>query len=129
MKCLKPLYACDGMDITTIEALGNRKIGYHPLQQRLDRMNGTQCGFCTPGMIMNMHALMDRAPLDMATIERSFSGNMCRCTGYRPILDTFKSFARDACPKLLAKCMVIVYGVTLPISYDHILCVCVCFIL
>lgn len=107
IQCLKPLYACDGMDITTVEGLGDRRRGYHPLQLRLDECAGTQCGYCTPGMIMNMHGLMAMGgPLSMSRIEKSFAGNMCRCTGYRPILDAFKSFARDAPSDLVEKCTV-----------------------
>lgn len=108
-KCLKPLYACDGMDITTIEGLGDRRRGYHPMQLRLVECAGTQCGYCTPGMIMNMHSLMASSnSLSMLEIEHSLGGNLCRCTGYRSILDSFKSFAFDAPKKLVQKCMVII---------------------
>lgn len=97
------MYACDGLDITTIEGIGNRKIGYHLLQQRLNKLNGSQCGYCSPGMIVNMYSMLKAADgqLSMIDIERSFGGNICRCTGYRPILDAFKSFASDADRKLL----------------------------
>lgn len=101
-QCLKPFHTCNGTDITTVEGLGDRRRGYHPLQLRLDDCSGTQCGYCTPGMVMNMHGLMaSGAPLNMVNIERSFAGNMCRCTGYRSILDAFKSFAVDAPAKLI----------------------------
>lgn len=59
-------------------------------------------------MLMNMHGLMASGlPLTMRTIERGLSGNMCRCTGYRPILDAFKSFAHNAPTELVNKFRVI----------------------
>ncbi|CAK1583031.1 unnamed protein product [Parnassius mnemosyne] len=96
--CLVHILSCHQWEITTIEGLGNRKDGYSPLQTRLAMFNGTQCGYCTPGWIMNMHSLYkgEQKKLTTQEIEKSFSGNICRCTGYRPILDTFKSFATDS---------------------------------
>lgn len=54
-QCLVPVLACHGYAITTIEGLGDKRQGYHQLQTRLAALNGTQCGYCTPGMIMNMY--------------------------------------------------------------------------
>ncbi|GLC34818.1 hypothetical protein PLESTB_001167600 [Pleodorina starrii] len=94
--CLCPLYAVEGMQVVTVEGLGNVRDGLHPVQQRLAVMHGSQCGFCTPGFVMSMYALLrscEEAPTE-EDIEDALGGNLCRCTGYRPILDAFKTFAK-----------------------------------
>lgn len=62
------------------------------------KMNGSQCGFCTSGFIMNMYSLLEskKGKITMSEVENSFGGNICRCTGYRPIMDAMKSFAIDS---------------------------------
>ncbi|KAL4224843.1 hypothetical protein ACF0H5_015539 [Mactra antiquata] len=94
--CLCPLYMCDGIEITTIEGIGSLQKGLHPIQSRLDKYNGSQCGFCSPAQIMNMYALLKKTSEPCKqTIEDSFDGILCRCTGYRSILDAMKSFSDD----------------------------------
>ncbi|CAB3227927.1 unnamed protein product [Arctia plantaginis] len=95
--CMTSITSCHGWDITTIEEVGNRKKGYHPLQTTLAKENGSQCGYCSPAWVMSMYSLLQNNPeITMLEIEKSLSGNICRCTGYRPILEAFKKFASDA---------------------------------
>lgn len=84
--CTVLAVACDGADVMTIEGLANRG-PLHPLQQAFIDHHALQCGFCTPGMIMLALDLLsqDSSPSD-AAIRRALTGNICRCTGYEPIV-------------------------------------------
>ncbi|WP_406698075.1 molybdopterin cofactor-binding domain-containing protein [Singulisphaera sp. Ch08] len=99
--CLRPLAALAGTHVTTVEGIGNVHDGLDPVQHRIAIGNGSQCGYCTPGFVMNMHSFL-RAhdqPTEQA-IENLFGGNLCRCTGYRPILSAMRTFASDYDPAL-----------------------------
>ncbi|KAI9889226.1 MAG: hypothetical protein M1814_005675 [Vezdaea aestivalis] len=101
--CLAPLASVDGKHVITIEGIGNVK-SPHPTQERLAKGNGSQCGFCTPGIVMSLYALIRNDPNPSEhDVEEAFDGNLCRCTGYRPILDAAQSFsAKNGCAKSTA---------------------------
>lgn len=92
--CLLPLAAVDGARVTTIEGLGSpRKL--HPLQAAFHYYYGSQCGFCTPGMILASAALLERNPSpSRQQIANALGGHHCRCTGYVKILDAVEAVAR-----------------------------------
>ncbi|KAH1185126.1 hypothetical protein KIL84_013067 [Mauremys mutica] len=100
--CLLPICSLHGSAVTTVEGVGSTKTRVHPIQERLAKCHGSQCGFCTPGMVMSMYALLRNHPEpSMEQITAALDGNLCRCTGYRPIIDTYKSFAGEtACCQL-----------------------------
>ncbi|KAK0704840.1 molybdopterin binding aldehyde oxidase/xanthine dehydrogenase [Lasiosphaeris hirsuta] len=91
--CLAPLVSVDGKHVITIEGIGNVKQP-HPTQERVAKSHGSQCGFCTPGIVMSLYALLrnNQSPTEH-DVEEAFDGNLCRCTGYRPILDAAQTFS------------------------------------
>ncbi|XP_041467689.1 xanthine dehydrogenase/oxidase-like [Lytechinus variegatus] len=94
--CLAPVCSVHGAAVTTVEGIGSTKSKLHPVQERIALAHGTQCGFCTPGMVMSMYTLLRNNPHpSMEEIQAALGGNLCRCTGYRPILEGYKSFAND----------------------------------
>ncbi|KAJ2519893.1 hypothetical protein H4217_002396 [Coemansia sp. RSA 1939] len=94
--CLAPLYTVDGKHVMTVEGLGT-SANPHPVQERIALLHGSQCGFCTPGFVMSLYTLLRNNPNPTEReIEECFDGNLCRCTGYRPILDAAKTFADQA---------------------------------
>ncbi|MCQ0970830.1 xanthine dehydrogenase small subunit [Paracoccus sp. TK19116] len=85
--CIRFLAACHGCHIVTIEHLRGRDGALHPVQKAMVEHHGSQCGFCTPGFVMSLYALWMHEPNpDMAEVETALQGNLCRCTGYEPIV-------------------------------------------
>jgi carbon-monoxide dehydrogenase small subunit len=83
--CLTMAYQCAGKEITTIEGLTTDQL--HPIQQAFLEEGGFQCGYCTPGMIISVEALLaDNPQPNQQAIEEGLCGNLCRCTGYGGIL-------------------------------------------
>ncbi|KAH9509471.1 hypothetical protein Btru_045986 [Bulinus truncatus] len=91
--CLAPLCAVHGIAVTTIEGIGSMRSKLHPLQRQIAENHGSQCGFCTPGIIMSMYALLRNHPHPkIEQLYDAMDGNLCRCTGYRPILESLYPF-------------------------------------
>ena len=88
LSCTMLTVECDGMRVTTIEGLEDPKSGQlHPLQQSFIDYTAFQCGFCTPGMIMSIKALLDKNPNPTdEDVRRSIDGNLCRCGSYPNII-------------------------------------------
>jgi xanthine dehydrogenase small subunit len=85
--CIRFLPTLDGCHVLTVEHLKDPDGTLHPVQQAMVDCHGSQCGFCTPGFVMSLLALWlnERAP-SMQRIEDALAGNLCRCTGYEPII-------------------------------------------
>lgn len=86
--CIRFLPAIDGRHLITVEGLKDRDGALHPVQRAMVEAHGSQCGFCTPGFVMSLFALWhgQKAPAREDVLQ-ALAGNLCRCTGYRPILD------------------------------------------
>jgi aerobic carbon-monoxide dehydrogenase small subunit len=96
--CLMFAVQADGCAITTVRGLAGAG-ELHPLQQSFLEHAGSQCGFCTPGMILTAKWYLDRHPdADREELRSALSGNLCRCTGYTKILDAVEAY-RDALRK------------------------------
>ncbi len=88
--CLALAVQCEGSDIVTIEGLRKDPLGVVLMDEFLTT-GGTQCGFCTPGMIISAWALLKRYPNPTEDeIRDALEGNLCRCTGYQPIVEAIK---------------------------------------
>ncbi|HEX7052670.1 MAG TPA: (2Fe-2S)-binding protein [Burkholderiales bacterium] len=99
LSCLTLALECEGRSVETIEGVA-RGPELHPLQAAFAEFGGSQCGYCTPGVIMTAKALLDRNPSPTRQeIKEATSGNLCRCTGYQQIVDAIE----DAAAKLRAE--------------------------
>ncbi|KAG5876926.1 hypothetical protein JTB14_007389 [Gonioctena quinquepunctata] len=94
--CLAPICSLHGLAVTTVEGIGSTKTKLHPVQERIAAAHGSQCGFCTPGIVMSMYTLLRNSPRPkVEEMELAFQGNLCRCTGYRPIIEGYKTFTEE----------------------------------
>ena len=89
--CISFLPTINGKHLILIENLSlDNKL--HPIQEAMVKFHGSQCGFCTPGFVMSLFAMYKNfSKFSEETIDETLSGNLCRCTGYRPIIDAAKS--------------------------------------
>jgi len=96
LSCLLLAVESTGRRVTTVEGLASG--GHlHPLQECFADLGAAQCGYCTPGMLMTAKALLDKEPHpSRERISEALSGNLCRCTGYRQIIEAVESAAERA---------------------------------
>lgn len=95
MSCLVPAAQAAGSDVSTVEGLASDDSTLHPIQQAFIDEFAVQCGFCTPGFLMSAAALLDEVDQpDDNQIRLGLSGNLCRCTGYYPIIEAVRTAAR-----------------------------------
>ena len=92
--CIRFLGSVNGCHVVTVEHLKGQDGALHPVQQAMVDFHGSQCGFCTPGFVMSLYALwMRRADPTEADIEKALQGNLCRCTGYQPIVKAARAIS------------------------------------
>ena len=90
--CIFPAVEAEGKSITTIEGIADGKGGLHPIQKAFIEHGAIQCGFCTPGMVLSVKALLDEIPKPTEEeIRNGIAGNLCRCTGYLQIIQAVKA--------------------------------------
>jgi xanthine dehydrogenase small subunit len=86
--CIRFIATVDGHELVTVEDLQDPDGTLHPVQQAMVDHHGSQCGFCTPGFVMSLFALyLEGNPASRERVIHTLTGNLCRCTGYRPIID------------------------------------------
>ena len=97
--CIRFLAACHRCHIVTVEHLKGADGGLHPVQAAMVEHHGSQCGFCTPGFVMALYGLwMTNPDPSVVEIETALQGNLCRCTGYAPIVRAAQ--AAESVPRL-----------------------------
>jgi len=90
--CISFTTSLEGKQLLVVEDLKLKNGSLHPVQSAMVNYHGSQCGFCTPGFVMSLFSMYkNNTSYDKKIIEESISGNLCRCTGYRPIIDAAKS--------------------------------------
>ncbi|MBU2677152.1 MAG: xanthine dehydrogenase small subunit [Gammaproteobacteria bacterium] len=95
--CIQFLPTIDGKELITVESLSPPGSKLHPVQRAMVQQHGSQCGFCTPGFVMSLFALYkSNASPSRQDIDDALAGNLCRCTGYRPIIAAAESMYSEA---------------------------------
>ena len=96
LSCLVPVCQVDGAEVLTVEGLEDDAGALHPLQRRFVEHGATQCGICTPGMLMAAVAVLaDHPRPTRAVVREGLAGCLCRCTGYEKIVDAVLAAAAD----------------------------------
>jgi xanthine dehydrogenase small subunit len=99
--CILFIPALDGKQLLTVEHLRTSDGALHPVQQAMVAQHASQCGFCTPGFVMSLFALHAAGePPDRTAVNEALAGNLCRCTGYRPIVDAALQACGNTVPDL-----------------------------
>jgi xanthine dehydrogenase small subunit len=105
--CIRFVGSLDGCHVVTVEHLADPDGALHPVQQAMLDFHGSQCGFCTPGIVMSLYGLwMEKPQPSAADVETALQGNLCRCTGYAPIIragQAISSYAPVARDRLVAE--------------------------
>ena len=97
--CIRFLASVNGCHVVTVEHLSGPDGRLHPVQQAMVEHHGSQCGFCTPGFVMSLYALWMEVPEPSeAQVEKALQGNLCRCTGYEPIIKAAVAVSRYGSP-------------------------------
>lgn len=92
--CIRFVASLDGCHVVTIEHLKGEDGTLHPVQQAMVEQHGSQCGFCTPGVVMSLYGLwMENPGASIDEIEQALQGNLCRCTGYAPIIRAMQAIS------------------------------------
>ncbi|MGQ3292762.1 MAG: xanthine dehydrogenase small subunit, partial [Shinella sp.] len=94
--CIRLIGSMNATHVVTVEHLAGADGVLHPVQQAMVDYHGSQCGFCTPGFVMSLYGLWLSEPApDRARIEKALQGNLCRCTGYEPIIRAAEAIATE----------------------------------
>ncbi len=98
--CIRFVGSLHGTHVVTVEHLRAKDGTLHPVQQAMVDQHGSQCGFCTPGFVMSLYGLWMRDPHpSQPAIEKALQGNLCRCTGYAPIIRAAKAISSYGAPE------------------------------
>ena len=98
--CIRLLGSLHACHVVTVEYLKGEGGELHPVQKAMVDLHGSQCGFCTPGIVMSLYGLWLTNPKpDRAAIEKTLQGNLCRCTGYSPIIAAAQEMAEHGLPE------------------------------